>query len=107
MSGLRCSICNAGPLTDSGSNFRQDGTVLCQSCFENNPVEHSSACNEPHFWMLYRENGGYPRHVHLSYQEALMEAHRILRKEGGPRVFILEATQIVEIADFKVTDMKK
>ena len=63
------------------------------------------------FWMLFVEGQSSPTHKHEDYMAAMMEAKRLMDQPGfkGARVYVLEATGIVEARvtkEFTHTEIK-
>lgn len=61
------------------------------------------------FWMLYAEGAGAPQHKHEDYLAALAEAKRIMSQASfkGSRVYVLEATAVIDMVVHKEMVMKE
>jgi len=55
------------------------------------------------YWYVYRRGGGVPHHKHLSYEDAVREAQRLIDKVGG-EYEILQAVSLVKAAPKYVVD---
>jgi hypothetical protein len=49
------------------------------------------------YWYVYKRWGGPPRHQHLSYEDAVREAQRLIDTVGG-EFEILQAVSVVKAA---------
>ena len=55
------------------------------------------------YWYVYKRWGGPPRHQHLSYEDAVREAQRLIDTVGG-EFEILQAVSVVKAAPKYVVD---
>ena len=55
------------------------------------------------YWYVYKKGGGSPQHKHLSYDDAVDEAKRLVDRVGG-EYEILQAVSVVKAAPKYVVD---